>query len=528
MTKEFNVTGICFPDQHYMVDTTEKLNAIMNLVERGKYFTINRPRQYGKTTSIRRVGKMLRETGNYIAFNISFEGVGDGMFEDEYRFAPNFMDILLRFAPRHAPELEDWLLETAPKTLNMKMLDKAITEMVNKTDKKVVLIIDEVDKSSNNQLFVSFLAMMRDKYLLRDEAKTFHSVVLAGVHDVKSLKLKLRPESEKKFNSPWNIAIDFKVDMNFNPIEIASMLKEYVADKGVEMDIQKIAGRLFFYTSGYPYLVSKLCMIVDEDIFPKKETPTWTELDLANAVQMLLREPDNVNFTSMFINLEHNPDLYSLVAQLIFDNAEIEFDHSVPAVHLGILYGLFDVNEKRKLKIHNRIYRERIANYMVVKLQTEPQTRLKYNLSQYNFRGQFVRDDNSLDMAQALVKFQSFMREHNSVKNRDFLEKDGRLLFMSFMRPIINGSGYDFKEPQISDEQRLDVVITFYQHRYLAELKIWHGEVAHQKGLVQLSDYMDGLGMTEGYLVIFNHNKKKTWKTEWIDFQGKKIFAVWV
>jgi AAA-like domain len=535
MTKEFNVTGVCFPDKHYMVDTSEKLNAIMNLVERGKYFTINRPRQYGKTTSIRKVGKMLRETGDYIAFNISFEGVGDGMFEDEYRFAPNFLDILARFAPRHAPELTDWLKETAPKTLNMQMLDKAITEMVDKTDKKVVLIIDEVDKSSNNQLFVSFLAMLRDKYLLQDEAKTFHSVVLAGVHDVKSLKLKLRPESEKKFNSPWNIAVDFEVDMSFNPIEIASMLKEYVADKGVEMDIPLLSKRLFFYTSGYPYLVSKLCMIIDEKILPKKmqldsieKTQTWTELDLDSAVQILLQDANSVNFDSLLINLEHNPDLYSLVSQLIFDNVEIDFQPRVPLINLGLIYGIFAKNKKGKLAIHNRIYREYVANYMVIKLQTEPQKRAQYNLSQYNFRGQFIRTDNSLDMAQALVKFQSFMREHNSVKNRDFLEKDGRMLFMSFMKPIINGSGYDFKEPQISDEQRLDVIITFYQYRYLAELKIWHGEVAHQKGLVQLSDYMDTLGMTEGYLVIFNHNKKKTWKTEWIDFQEKKIFAVWV
>ena len=72
------------------------------------------------------------------------------------------------------------------------------------------------------------------------------------------------------------------------------------------------------------------------------------------------------------------------------------------------------------------------------------------------------------------------------------------------------------------------MVITFYQYRYLAELKIWHGDVAHQKGLVQLSDYMDSLGMTEGYLVIFNQNKKKTWKTEWIELKDKKVFAVWV
>jgi hypothetical protein len=31
-----------------------------------------------------------------------------------------------------------------------------------------------------------------------------------------------------------------------------------------------------------------------------------------------------------------------------------------------------------------------------------------------------------------------------------------------------------------------------------------------------------------GYLVIFNQNKKKTWKTEWIELKGKKVFAVWV
>jgi energy-coupling factor transporter ATP-binding protein EcfA2 len=528
MAKEFNVTGTCFPNEHYMVDNSEQLSAVRALIEKGKYFTINRPRQYGKTTTLKIMGKRLRETGEYLVFNLSFARVGDGMFADEFAFAPNFMSVLADNAPLYAPELKDWLEQIAPKTINMKMLDKAITDMINQTNKKVVLMIDEVDKSSNNQLFVSFLGMLRDKYLVRDEAKTFHSVVLAGVHDVKSLKIKLRPDEEQKFNSPWNIAVDFKVDMNFKPHEIEPMLKDYVAERSIVMNTKQMSERLFFYTSGYPYLVCKLCKIIDEDILPTKSEQSWTIDDLDQAVQMLMREPDNVNFTSLFINLEHNPSLYELVKKVIFDNVEIEFDATIPNIHLGVLYGLFAANEKNRLAIHNRIYRERIANYMVIKLQTEPQSDTKYNLNTFNFRGQFVRDDNSLDMAQVLLKFQAFMREHNSVKNRDFLEKDGRLLFMAFVKPIINGSGYDFKEPQISDEQRLDVVITFYQYRYLAELKIWHGEVAHQKGLVQLSDYLDKTGMTEGYLIIFNHNKKKTWKTEWIDLKGKKVFAVWV
>jgi hypothetical protein len=51
MQKEFNDTGLCIPNRHYMVDNSDKLKQIIAFVEKGKYFTINRPRQFGKTTS---------------------------------------------------------------------------------------------------------------------------------------------------------------------------------------------------------------------------------------------------------------------------------------------------------------------------------------------------------------------------------------------------------------------------------------------------------------------------------------------
>lgn len=64
--------------------------------------------------------------------------------------------------------------------------------------------------------------MLRNKYLKSNDGldHTFFSVILAGVHDVKNLKLKLRPEQGKKFNSPWNIAADFDVEMSFDADEI--------------------------------------------------------------------------------------------------------------------------------------------------------------------------------------------------------------------------------------------------------------------------------------------------------------------
>jgi hypothetical protein len=54
-------------------------------------------------------------------------------------------------------------------------------------------MIDEVDKTSNNRVYIHFLGMLRDKYLARKDGRefTFQSVILAGVYDIKNLKLKM-------------------------------------------------------------------------------------------------------------------------------------------------------------------------------------------------------------------------------------------------------------------------------------------------------------------------------------------------
>ncbi|WP_242848167.1 hypothetical protein [Ruminococcus sp. HUN007] len=46
--KRFNITGACFPDEHYMVDISERLEKIRSMIIQGDYFIINRGRQYGK------------------------------------------------------------------------------------------------------------------------------------------------------------------------------------------------------------------------------------------------------------------------------------------------------------------------------------------------------------------------------------------------------------------------------------------------------------------------------------------------
>ena len=103
---------------------------------------------------------------------------------------------------------------------------------------------------------------------------------------------------------------------------------------------------------------------------------------------------------------------------------------------------------------------------------------------------------NRLNVTKILTKFQEFMKEQYSKKDRNFLERHGRLVFLSFLKKIINESGYSFKEPQISEEKRLDIAITFYQHQYVIELKMWRGEKAHDNGLNQLAEYLELQGLS--------------------------------
>ena len=153
---------------------------------------------------------------------------------------------------------------------------------------------------------------------------------------------------------------------------------------------------------------------------------------------------------------------------------------------------------------------------------------LKNNITKLDSGSIYKNDDNSLNMQAVMLGFQAFMKKEYSRKDRDFLEKNGRLVFLAFLKPIINGSGYDFKEPQISDEKRLDVVITHLNNKYVAELKLWRGQKAHEKGLLQLADYLERQNLTEGYLLIFDHSEVKKWQSEERVINGKTIFAVWV
>jgi predicted AAA+ superfamily ATPase len=174
-----------------MVDITNKLNKIKKMVCSGDYFVMNRPRQYGKTTTMYLLEQALKD--QYVVLNISFEGLGDLLFEEEKIFSKTILTIFADSIQFIYEEYSAKLYEMSAGINDLNDVSKAITNFCRFVNKEVILFIDEVDKTSNNQLFLSFLGMLRNKFLLRQQGKdkTFYSVILAGVYDIKNLKLKI-------------------------------------------------------------------------------------------------------------------------------------------------------------------------------------------------------------------------------------------------------------------------------------------------------------------------------------------------
>ena len=218
-------------------------------------------------------------------------------------------------------------------------------------------MIDEVDSATNNQVFLDFLALLREGFLARTSkgVPTFRSVILAGVTDIKSLKRKIRPDEAHKFNSPWNIAADFNIDMSL-PVEgIVGMLDEYENDHHTGMDTEKMAQEIYDYTSGYPFLVSRICQIIDTEL------DMWTISGVSEAVKRILQEK-NTLFDSLMGKVYDNKPLSDILQTILFSGERVAYSlYNVPMMD-GEMYG-FLTNKDGAAVISNRVFEVMLYNY---------------------------------------------------------------------------------------------------------------------------------------------------------------------
>lgn len=500
--KKFNTAGTCFPDRHYMVDVTERLERIRELIGDGEYFCINRGRQYGKTTTLEALPGFLKD--EYTVFQISFEGLAQSAYDSLETVLAAFCRKLAQVVKYYrgfslcAESLALFEKENfrGRETVSVDDFSEFVAELCAANDRPVVVLIDEVDQAGNFDSFVKFLATLRNMYLARRKMPTFQSIILAGVYDIRNLKLKMRPEGERQYNSPWNIAVPFTEDMSLSEKGIAGMLADYESDHRTGMDVAAVAKLLRDYTSGYPFLVSRLCQLMDE-------SGDWTNEGFLAAVRALLHE-SNTLFDDLMKKLFQFPELMEIFRAILYRGKSISYNYADADMALATRFAFIREGEG-PVRIHNRIFETYLYNYFVT--QSEKQDALGDRAVES--KSIFVKPDGTLDMPLILERFVATFNEIYGDRGEKFLEEEGRRYFMLYVKPIINGTGNYYIEPETRDALRSDMVIDYRGRRYVIEMKIWRGEAYNERGERQLAEYLDRFDVQVGYMVSFCFNKNK-------------------
>ena len=530
--KQFNTTGACVPELHYMVDISETVSEIKKYVDMGNYFTINRARQYGKTTTIWALSKILES--DYVVVSIDFQDIEDGSFVNGGEFSKAFARILLDAKDFDGMEIPGYIADRLSEldgkpAMDVKMDDlfRIFRYWFREESRGIVLIIDEVDGAANNQVFLDFLAQLRSLYLKRlraREGRTFQSVILAGVTDVRRLKAKIRDEGEAKLNSPWNIAADFSIDMSLSEGGIRGMLDEYEADHRTGMDTAAIAGQIREYTKGYPFLVSRICQVLDQKLCGKEPenfkdlSAAWSSFGVDQAVKLILSERDAL-FDSLFGKLMNFPELKEKLRSILLRGEVVQYVPDDEEQSQLEMYG-FIYNNHNKVAISNRIFEMRLYAFFL------GETSKNNDLGQLGAfsKNSFVDGDGWLNVPRIMERF---IKEHNRIhedKDEGFLEAEGRERFMTFVSAIINGTGTYSIEEETRDRRRMDLVIHYLGRRYIIEMKIWHGERYNEEGERQIMGYLDRFGLDTGYLLSFSFNKAKRPGVEIVHIGNKTIY----
>ena len=504
MAKRFNITGICLPDRHYMVDISDRVAQIKRMVDDNEYFCINRGRQYGKTTTLNQAARSLSK--EYAVFFISFEGMAESQFESVESLAYTFLR-------RLRSEMASETTETVPnpmysqlqsmianrksdKKIDIDDLDDFITDLCRSSQKKIVLMIDEVDQASNYKSFLEFLGLLRKKYLARAQNPTFQSVILAGVYDIKNLKLKIRPDAEHQYNSPWNIATNFDVDMSFNVSDVEGMLHEYENEHHSGMDMHAIAQWIIDYTSGYPFLVSKIRKTIDE------KNLTWNYAGILEAVKQLLVE-QNTLFDDMNKKLADFPTLRDMLKDILYNGETYKYNIDDKSTELAKMFS-FIFNDHGIVKISNRIFETRLYNAFAF----EEENKSQLVQESYIDKNQFI-ENGQLNIEKIMQRFIVHFQDIYGDRDEKFVENEGRKYFMFYIKPIINGVGNYYIESRTRDNLRTDMIIDYLGHQYIIEMKIWRGDSYNKRGEQQLLEYLDAYHLDKGYMMSFCFNKNK-------------------
>ena len=483
-----------------MLPPEARLPDLAEFVEQQLYFVLHAARQTGKTTAMRAAAERLRGFGCAALWATLEESQG---IEDIERAEPLWLRSLQSSARWHLPPHQQPpdpapFIAGEPGARLSGFLQAWCASMPTTP---MVLMLDEADTLSGPAL-VSFLRQLRAAFGDRGPGRFPVSVALIGMRDLRDYVTAAKDGKPVNPGSPFNVKSDSLTLRNFTPGEITTLYAQHTAETGQVFSEGALA-RAWDLTRGQPLLVNALARIACQDLGGAPANIITVEVLEAAKEKLILSRTTHLDSLSVRLR---DARVAGVIRSILLGDEALPYDHDdfQYVVDLGLV-----VRTRDGAEIANPLYREVLVRQVTYNTQM--------NLSFGDRR--WERPDGTLDMPALVDAFRVWWRENTDIAEvtvpEGYHEALAQIAFMGFLQRVVNGGGRIFREYS-AGRRAIDILVEYASGRHVVELKRIrprHGlERIKADGIEQLSRYLDSLGLSEGWLMVFDQRPNRSWE----------------
>lgn len=515
MPRTFNTTGPCDEARHYMLPAEARLPDLVPWVEEQLYFVLHAARQTGKTTAMRAFAARLRERGYVAVWATLEESQGQAEIAEA---EPSWVtSVWVAAEDSLPPELRPPLRESVAAEPVGQRLRMYLRAWAAKVSAPIVLLLDEADVVSGPAL-LSLLRQLRTGFMGRGAGKFPVSVGLIGMRDLRDYLTQAKDGSAVNPGSPFNIKAGSLTLRNFSLAEVAALYAQHTSDSGQAFTPEAVE-RAYWWTSGQPFLVNALARdCVMQRVIDRSVPITAAHIDAAKEALVLAR---TTHLDALGQRLKE-PRVSRVVQAVMLGDMPIPYasDDYTYTVDLGLIAYTVD-----GAVIANPLYREVLARELSYEVQL--------NLPRPGWT--WARPDGTLNVPALVDAFTEWWRQSAAVleerSEAGYREAVPHLVFMAFLQRVVNGGGRITRE-YAAGRGALDLLVEYQGEKHVFEIKrVPAAHVSRERvrvdGLKQITRYLDTVGVSEGWLLIFDQRAGMSWEAR-LTVEDVEVDGKWV
>ena len=491
----FNTAGPILPDEHYHIPPLERfdLDGVLRLVNDKQNFVVYAPRQTGKTTALIALRDLLNERG-YRCIQANLESA---------QTAPDLeqaiRNVLTQLASRAKLTLDDdFLARTWPGVLAESgpaaALQETLTRWTAESPEPLVLLLDEVDALPEDLLSV-LLQQPGPNCETRPEGYPW-SIAVCGVRDAREYPI----PAGSPFTADQSIRLD-----DFSSNEVEALLGQHTEETGQRFTADAV-DETRDATRGQPWLVNALAAGACFDAPAGRDrTRDITDEAIRDARERLIfRRPTHFRQIEDCLKDARLRRVIEPIVGGLPGLPDVNPDDVESARNLGLIASTDPV------RIANPIYREVIPRILARRVEeTVAADEERYDDA-----------DGSLDVPKLLTAFQQFFRENAEWWSQGFTYREAaaQVLLQAFLHRVVNADGHITREYGLG-MGRADLRITWRKagapQVFVIECKVKRArdglDAVIRRGAAQTAAYMDRRQASEGHLVVFDTDDRKSW-----------------